>query len=108
MEQTCHQSGTHANPGILKNATDRVNPLNFFFHVRVQPTLASRGRVGVVADFRAFDTVSAQAHLRRPRMRLQAFAMRQGGGNPAQGLGTGFADFDQAAALLKVINPQRR
>src|SRR5262245_53612101 len=41
-------------------------------------------------------------------MRLQALAIGQLGGDPAQALRAGFADLDQAAALLEVIHPQRR
>jgi hypothetical protein len=39
-------------------------------------------------------------------MGLQAFAVRQFGGNGAQLLRPGFAHFDQAAALLEVVHTQ--
>ena len=40
-------------------------------------------------------------------MRLQAFAVRQHQGDFAQDLRAGFADFNQAAALLEVVDAQR-
>jgi hypothetical protein len=42
------------------------------------------------------------------RMCLQALAVGQLGGDGAQHLGAGLADLDQAAALLKIVNAQRR
>ena len=48
-----------------------------------------------------------QPHLRRPRMGLQPFAVRQHRGDLAEHLGALFADFDDAAALLKVVHAQR-
>ena len=48
-----------------------------------------------------------QPHFGCPCMRLQAFAMRQHGGDFAQYLRADFADFYQAAAFLKVVHAQR-
>jgi hypothetical protein len=75
--------------------------LVFFFRVSVHTVLCH-----LIRSFLK-PTASAQAHLRRPRMGLQTFAMRQGGRNPAQGLGAGFTDLDQAAALLEVVDTER-
>jgi len=48
-----------------------------------------------------------QSHLCRPRMPSQAFAMREHAGDLAEGLCTGLADFNDAAALLEVVHAQR-
>ncbi len=71
-------------------------------------TLPGRTRPSLPRKPARASAVSAQPHLRRTCVGLQAFAMRQRGGDPAQGLGTGFADFDQAAALLEIVDAQRR
>ena len=47
-----------------------------------------------------------KAHFRRLGMCLQPFAMSQLGCNWPQFASTRFAHFDQAAPLLKVVNPQ--
>ena len=48
-----------------------------------------------------------KAHFRSPRMRLQALTIGQLGGYLAQHLGSCFADFNDAGALLKIVNAKR-
>src|SRR5688500_11693177 len=55
-------------------------------------------------NYRRATGSALQPHLGRPRMGLQAFAVGEFGGDRAEYLGAGFADFDDAAALLEVVH----
>ena len=63
--------------------------------------LASRHQIG--GNFGG-----AKPHLGRPRMGLQTFAVGQLGSDGPEHLRARRTHLDQAAALLEVVNPQRR
>ena len=50
---------------------------------------------------------SFQPKLRTPRMRGQAFAMRQCGGDLTEGLRAGFGHLDHRGAFLEVVHTER-
>src|SRR5205085_1157567 len=58
-------------------------------------------------ELRVVPELALQPHFRGARVRLQALAIRQLGRDPAKLVSARFADFDDAASLLEIVDPER-